>query len=526
MQSIKEEHEYTPTEGDNVDGHRREGENPLDPKCSCGGMLTSEMLMTVAIDSEKPRSIDDSDNNIIRHHDGSKKNSLSSKKKSPSWLESSFVHLVSPQSSTRRTKDCKEHLHHPSSKTHHNHQHGFLARHQHLLQLLEAAYMYCDGADCNNVRTTNNNDKAEFGMVELCADCIDRVVSALEVDTRRLYDETQVYQEAIRSSRHRIKSLRKTTNRHVTSEGAAADAKVHNRISAGNERNNNNSIELAYEQEIAMLEQEIQARSDELSNFKSLHKEQTGITLELGLVEEALDIEQNSLELQSQAFDYRRQILTRTLTDVQEEVDKLTVISLPRVLFDLQVDQARGLHYPLINQLRLAFRPKGDVPAQEIQVAWSQATQLLLVLGTLLEYPGLDWKLVPLADCAKLIYRKEIFNLVPGDCRSLMAWNALLDRIVKHTLSLVANEGDKTFASSFTTSSSKQHRQESNSTSNPPYLSSPTMIGNTELARLDPIDHVGWSQVIHRMASNLLWLSNRASSLAATQVSSMVHCVV
>lgn len=279
-----------------------------------------------------------------------------------------------------------------------------------------------------------------------------------------------------------------------------------------------------------MLEREIQARSDELLHYKSIHAEQVKLSGELCQLEENLQREENSLEIHSEAFDNRRQVLTKTLAEVQSEVDKLTCVSIPQVLFDLQVDQARGLHYPLINQLRLAFRPKGDVPAQEIQVAWSQATQLLLLLGTLFEYPGLDWKLVPLADCAKLIYRKEIFNLVPGDCRSLMAWNALLDQVVKHALSIVAGDQiHSTHNRAKATKSTTMRTNEAHATHKPappPYPSSPTMIGNTELARLDPTDHVSWSQVIHRMASNLLWLSNRASRLSATQVSSLAHCVV
>jgi len=361
--------------------------------------------------------------------------------------------------------------------------------------------MHTDDFDNNTIKKDNGDENYDDDdLVELCSDCIDRVALALEADTQRLYAEVDAYHETALASEQRTKVLQKSA------------VFVNKQI-----------MEDAYQDEITMLENEIEGLEDDLLHYKNLHKGQTKITKELNFFEEGLQSERNSLELQSQAFDNRRQVLTKTLSEVQNEVDKLTCVSLPRVLFDLQVDQARGLHYPRINQLRLAFRPKGDVPPQEIQVAWSQATQLLLILGTLLEYPGLDWKLVPLADCAKLIYRKEIFNLDPGNCRSLMAWNALLDQVVKHALSLVAGSKQNTIG---TVARAHESTAASGPVLPPPYSSSPTMIENTELSRLDPLDDSGWSQVIHRMASNLLWLSNRASSLSAIQVSSLAHCVV
>lgn len=532
--------------GESSKGHK-EG---LGPICTCGRMSSSDMMMTVAIDNEKLKPVGGIGVGARTNKKSGNDNNIR-KKTNSVWLESSFVHLMTPRNNIRTTKDYEANLHHhisatPSQNPHqqvhqdqNNLQHGYLERHQHLLQLLQAAYTHVDDIEHSNKydgkQNSINNDN-HGAVVELCVDCIDRVASALEVDTQRLYSEVEAYQETVRASKQQSKALQRTT-KHITSVDIAANSTLQHAALAGQTNTINNTIEEAYQEEISILEREIQAQGDELLHYKSIYKEQTKITSELGKLEECLQLEENSLELQSEAFDNRRQVLTKTLSEVQNEVDNLTCVSLPRVLFDLQVDQARGLHYPLINQLRLAFRPKGDVPAQEIQVAWSQATQLLLVLGTLLEYTGQDWKLVPLADCAKLIYRKEIFNLVPGDCRSLIAWNALLDQVVKHALSRVSggsgNTGnnhlryDNRINSKSTTSTSMRINDPIAlfKPIPPPYSSSPTMIGNTELARLDPIDHVGWSQVIHRMASNLLWLSNRASSLSATQVSSLAHCV-
>lgn len=329
----------------------------------------------------------------------------------------------------------------------------------------------------------------------LCSDCIDRVANALDADTQRLYGEVQAYQDAVTDAKQRAKTF-----------DSISKVNLHD-------------AEQAYLEEVSMLQQEVEARQGELAHLTMLLKEQYEISKELGIMADHVQQDQNALELRSKSFDDSTNLLYKTLIKVQTEVDELSIVRLPLSLFDLQVDE-RGLRYPLINQLRLAFRPKGDASDSEIRAAWSQATQLLLILGTLLQYPSSEWKLVPLADCAKLIYRKEIFNLKPGDCRSLMAWNALLDQIIRHAKTIIA--------ATTTTETPIEGRPFSDTSTplSPPFSSSPSSIGNTELARLDRSDHVGWSQVIHRMASNLLWLSERVSELAAFQVSTLAHSVV
>jgi hypothetical protein len=347
--------------------------------------------------------------------------SSSHNKKTPVWLESSFVHLDTPQETSQQSL----------SQSRHHQRHGFLEQQSHLLQLLDAAA------------------PAPSLDVPLCVDCIDRVATALEEDTQRLYAESCSYQEAVNDAKQRAKTI-------------SSVSKV------GLETSKN-----AYLSEVDMLQQEVQAREAELARLNSLYKEQLEITRQLDKFEEQFQLEQNTLELKAQSFDSYQQLLSKSLSHVQTEVDRLSTVQFPQTLFDLQVDE-RGRRYPLINQLRLAFRPKGDLHFKEIQVAWSQATQLLLILGTLLHYPSSDWKLVPLADCAKLIYRKEIYNMSPGDCRSLVAFNALLDQVLKHALS-------------------KKHPE--NKMTTPPFISSTSSIGNIELVNLNKDDHVGWSHV-------------------------------
>lgn len=270
----------------------------------------------------------------------------------PTWLESSFVHLLAPRSSRLTNKHP-----HPQLRN----QHGFLESHQHLLQLLHVATM----------------PSSEPANESLCIDCMDRVVSALESDTNRLFVETQAYNDAVDTSEQRA-------------------AAFQNMVSPTSNMNLEQT-EMAYRTEIDMLAQEVEAREAELAHLSSLYDEQLAVTRDLDALDDELQQEQNALELEAKSFDNTMQLKTAEMVKVQTEVDRLFHLKLPHALFDLQVDE-RGLRYPLINQLRLAYQPKGDVPPKEVQVAWSQATQLLLILGTLVDYPSSDWKLVPVSN--------------------------------------------------------------------------------------------------------------------------------
>lgn len=403
----------------------------------------------------------------FRNDDASK---LSSEQNNNStWLESSFVQLLAP-----RKNEGGGGIHsHTTANFPQQQQHGFLESHELILQLSAAA-----AGNSSNVPA-------------LCPECIERVSTALEEDTQRLYKEADAYTIALTDSKQRAKSFQ-------------------------NMNMNMAQKEEQYAAEIDMLQQEVLAREAELSHLSSLLQDQLAISKQLQDLDSHLQEETIGLELQARAFDHSVDLQTTTLSQIQGEVDRLSLVKLPHSLFDLQVDQ-RGLRYPLINQLRLAFRPKGDVPMKEIEVAWAQATQLLLMLGTLLEYPSSDWKLVPLSDSAKLIYKKEIYNMTPGDCRSLIAWNALLDQVVRHATTIATS-----FNNTEETSSSRQQQQQQRP---PPFPSSTNSIGSTDLTHLDRMDHVAWSHVIHRMASNLLWLSDTTAELVAKQVNSLAHAI-
>lgn len=279
--------------------------------------------------------------------------------------------------------------------------------------------------------------------------------------------------------------------------------------------------EQTYRTEIQLLEEACEQHEEELRHLSSLQKEQAVIAVELDRLEYATEEEQNALELEARAFDNDQEQLLRKLVKTQAEVEQLSSprIRLPAMLMDLRVDRERGLRYPLINELRLAYRPKGDVQWNEIQTAWSLAAQLLLVIGTIFDFQSPHWKIVPLSHCAKLMYsngnnpsgnkrRVVVYNLghsKTNGSRALLAWNVLLFQVIQHA----------TVEMKFACESGVL---DAANVPPLPFDITTEKIGNIVLSSLNENDDGGWSRAIHCMASNLLWLSESASAYVLQQV--------
>jgi len=382
------------------------------------------------------------------------------------------------------------------------------------------------------------------------------VEQTLDIDTERMYAECQAYREAVRDDKSRIKGWRQAVQGLAQPTGGAQHPSSAN--SNNNNNNNNNeegeevlspadsrdslvasltaeqSMEEAFRNEISLLEDACQQHREELLNFRDLQREQKRFERELDRVHEAMAHEQNALELEARAFDNDQEQLSWALLEIQDEVERLTSpkLKLSAALLHLQVDRERGLRYPLINELRLAYRPKGDVQWNEIQAAWALAAQLLLSIGpTIFQFQSCDWKLVPLSHCAKLFYypptrsnntggasatasnnnstsRPVVFNLghpKTNQNKALLTWNALLCQVIQHVSSELATAVELGIL-------------DAEEVPPIPFEITPTKIGNTSLTQLKEDDDGGWSRVIHFMASNLLWLSDCASNFVRQQV--------
>ena len=348
------------------------------------------------------------------------------------------------------------------------------------------------------------------------------MASALDADSERLLNECYMYEQAATKEEERFASLEKALSAVVTgSENSGSFS------SSKSPTNNLQKAEQAFLDEIAALEEECQQLEAELSHLNTMAEEQINLGKVIEETEYELEVERNSLELEARAFDNNQEQLSQTLQNINDEVDKLSSgISLPSLLLDLQVDE-RGLRYPLINELRLAYKPKGDLKWNEVQVAWSLAAQLLLVVGTLFQYPSEQWKIVPLSHCAKLIFysNKEDNANVSSDTHqqdtkravvyhlghprtngatAIRAWNRVLHQVILHVRHKTEVEG---------------HNVDKATTfPNLPFEISPTTIGTIDMNQLNENDNAGWSKAIHFMASNLLWLSDCAAIYTSQQV--------
>ena len=362
-----------------------------------------------------------------------------------------------------------------------------------------------------------------------------RVEGALDADSERLERECTMYRQAAKKEEERVESLEKALS-SVTMSPAMADPYDDIDETEGETYKRKGGVqaaEQAFRDEIQALEEECRQQEAELVHLRSLKQEQLQVSQELSEAEYILETERNALELEARAFDNDQVQLFRVLQEIENEVDQLSSdISLPSLLLDLQVDKERGLRYPLINELRLAYRPKGDIKWNEIQVAWSLAAQLLLVVGTLFHYPSEEWKIVPLSHCAKLIYfsksneknreridhnsenssqgrkkRAVVYHLghpKTNGATAIRAWNQLLHQVILHVSRKTEEEYQKgSMMAPFPTL---------------PYPISESAVGTIDLYKLNENDDAGWSRAIHFMASNLLWLSECSALLTSQQV--------
>jgi Apg6 BARA domain len=387
----------------------------------------------------------------------------------------------------------------------------------------------------------NGSSSASDDDVCLCPVCIVRVERAMIADAERIEKEIVALNEAVREEEFRSESWKRAMVQAVVGGNAAAER---DETTGRNDTYESESAidlmnqqEDAFRREIAILRDAVSQQESDIGRLAQLQREQGRAIQNLRQARTALEEERNNVEINARAFDSDHFLLSRALVDVQGKVDRLSSnqIRLLSTMFELTVDKDRGLRYPLINDLRLAYRPKGDVQWDEIQGAWSLAAQLLLSVATVYSFQSKNWKIVPLSNCAKLIYteggespdasgrsvakasakvtaptgkatpksRSMVFNLGhprTDGSRALMAWNALLHAVIQHAtvqMHKAVEDGILESASALP--------------SVPYEMSSPGQIGDATLARINPKDDAAWSKAIHCMSSNLLWLSECAS---------------
>lgn len=296
----------------------------------------------------------------------------------------------------------------------------------------------------------------------LCIECLERVSRTMESDIERLSHECKSYDREVKEREDRLINLRKT----LCNNSFQADSEGELEIDFMNR------IEKDFSAEVATLKQAIEQEENELLHLEQLKIEQEQISLELDDVETNFAREENAIELEAQAMSHTQSQLCNMLELAQLEIEKL--VSTDVSLFSLTIDE-RGLRYPLINELRLAFSPKGDLGWEEIQAAWSQVAQLLLFI----DLRQRDWRIIPLTPCAKLINLKSVYNLGKDMVSMAKALKALVNML--------------------------------ESSPSLPYPITRDSIGDVLIAHLPNSDHPAWSRFVHYLACNLQHLLDRAA---------------
>ena len=331
--------------------------------------------------------------------------------------------------------------------------------------------------------------------------CI-RIETAMEADIQRLESECRLYRNATRDERTR-----------QASQLRAIQSSYNNNADPTNSNNNDDALanmEQTLRDEMERLAAVCQEEEAELENLGQLELEAAAVAKQLDALQWSINEEANALELETHASENEEQQILTVLTEVQTEVDRLSSkgIRFPSRALGLRVD-ARGLRYPLINELRLAYRPKGDVDWEEIQSAWALAAQLLLQSATLLQFQSQHWRIVPLSQCAKIIYHapnsennrgvtQNVGHPSSKSSEALMAWNALLFEVVQHAKTTIKAGIEKGLL-------------EAKTMERLPYEQTSQSIGGVPLRHLAVDDDASWSRVVHFMSCNLLWLANTAS---------------
>lgn len=311
-----------------------------------------------------------------------------------------------------------------------------------------------------------------------------RLENTLQHDTERLIKEKDVYKDAVVQQRLRSRRLEQTIQ--TTAEMLGSE-------------DNLPAVEEAFRNEIEMLSSTCTMTRKELGRLQNALREQAVIESQIDAAYGKVADEQNALCLEAEAFDDDHAQLSRILSDLREQEKQLLSVELPTYSYRLVVDTERGLRYPLINDLRLAFKPKGDLDWKEIAAAWALAAQLLLSIANLFGFQSQTWRVVPLSSCAKIIYtpanssKAKVFNLghpQTKGSKALLTWNALLCQVLHHVKKQVSTQ-----------LISWNDKSDHNMT--------PTTIGNIGLTT--GLDDATWARAIHLMSYNLLWLSNVSS---------------
>ena len=217
--------------------------------------------------------------------------------------------------------------------------------------------------------------------------------------------------------------------------------------------------------------------------------------------------ELNALERDVYNFNEESHHVGNMCASVLNEIDALTRVKLISTPFCIELSKNNRGRYPLINNLRLAYRTsaKANLHKEEINAAWVQAAQLLaFTCGLYPDFHTSTISIIPLSyPCAKIQILtasgddtgKHVYNI---------GWDILSSEDQANHIpspSLVA------FLSLLSHLASRITGTNRSALSRPPFEMTQSSIDSVDVTKLLDSDTASWSAVVYCIAENLQWLS-------------------
>ena len=347
----------------------------------------------------------------------------------------------------------------------------------------------------------------------ICSHCrvFIRISSAINENILQLKSETAAYNDAVQNEKDKQKRLLRALNiKHGIRDIESGSTMTASVMIGEDKRSSEEIISTtiqSLELEIQNLETIRDNHVEELQNLNGLIRDQTFLAKTLCEQEDELLTEFYSLEIDAKDFQDVHRHLTFQCHSIEKEQHKLGLVQPHSVLFNINVDETDRRRYPLINNLRLTHthRPNG-VSLIEINAAWSQAAQLVILVGSTTNFKSRNLRVVPLSTCAKIIKltqseQKIVHHLgvdfesnareahgAENIISSLRVFHELLNQLVLHIL------GSPNY-----TSFDKL-----------PFQIKAESIGPFDLRKIDQTDYSAWSGIVHCMACIMKWMATNA----------------
>mmetsp|Transcript_15479 Transcript_15479/g.18868 ORF Transcript_15479/g.18868 Transcript_15479/m.18868 type:complete len:474 (+) Transcript_15479:112-1533(+) len=430
-------------------------------------------------------------------------------------MDSSFVHLPRPPpsafSGTNENFDMYPYMNDSAMNDSLLYNRGFMGAHWYMTKLLQVAEKnidsYSDGLVEGQAKGSGNESSCC-----LCSSCIQRINNALLEHTEELDSETLSYTDFINEERNKQRRMQKALliNNEINADQSIIINEAKKSFIGQTQTDESNTL---FESAIQSFQQKCQTLTNaceeherKLDDLNELLKDQAEISEDLSLKQQELLLEFNSLELDAKIFEDVQRQLTLQCHAAEVERSHLSNVRLHTALFDIVVDE-RGLRYPLINNLRLSHRPKSDLQWNEINAAWSQASQLIMLVCNEIKFTSTNFGIVPLVSCAKIkevdSTGKNIYHHLGVDTESSMGSKTTTQMIENIIIPLQAfcNLLHQMFL----------HIKSSKFDGFMiPFEMSAYTVDKYDLRLLKENDDVSWGDVLHCIACNLQYLAQLA----------------